>query len=131
MQRKNTKQRGLVLSAVRAHRDHPSADEIYLDVREKDPKISRGTVYRNLSVLAESGDITHVKVPAAERFDFRLDKHYHLICTGCGAVIDADIPYCDDYDRRVEEQSGFKVELHRTIFEGLCPECRKHAEQDK
>ena len=126
MQRKNTKQRGLVLDAVRARRDHPSADDISLDVQQKDPRISRGTVYRNLSVLVENGDIMHVKVPAADRFDLRLDKHYHLICTECGKVVDADIPYCEEYDRRVGEQTGFTVERHRTVFEGLCPECRKN-----
>ena len=61
-QLRNTRQRQLVLDAVRARRDHPSADQIYLDVRAVDGRISRGTVYRNLSILEESGEILHVKV---------------------------------------------------------------------
>ena len=54
-QQRNTRQRQLVLDAVRARCDHPSADQIYLDVRAVDDRISRGTVYRNLKVLVEAG----------------------------------------------------------------------------
>lgn len=123
MQNRNTKQRGLVLDAVRGRQDHPSADEIYSDVREKDGKISRGTVYRNLNILAELGEIEHVKVPSADRYDLRLDRHYHMICVRCGAVVDAPIPYREDYDEAVREVTGFQIERHRTVFEGVCPTC--------
>ena len=123
-QTRNTKQRRLVLDAVRSRTDHPSADEIYLDVREKDDKISRGTVYRNLSILVESGDIAHVKVPSADRYDLRCDRHYHLFCTECGAVCDAHIPYKEEYDIIAGEESGFHIERHRMIFEGVCSKCR-------
>lgn len=124
-QQRNTKQRRLVLEAVQSHNDHPTADRIYMDVREKDGKISRGTVYRNLSVLEEGKEITHVKVPAADRYDFRLDNHYHIICTCCGAVCDAPIGYKEKYDRMIEQETGFCIERHRTIFEGICSECQK------
>lgn len=123
MQKRNTKQRELVLDAVRARRDHPTADEIYLDVRRHDGKISRGTVYRNLSVLCESGDITHVKVPSADRYDLRLDRHYHFFCVRCGKVTDVPITYNSGYDEEAESETGFEVIRHRTIFEGLCSEC--------
>ena len=76
---RDTKQRKMVLEAVLSRCDHPTADQIYSDLRMKDDKISRGTVYRNLGILAEDGDITNVKVPAADRFDSRLDRHYHKI----------------------------------------------------
>ena len=130
-QKRSTRQRRLVLEAVKSRKDHPSADEIYLDVRKKDEKISRGTVYRNLNILDKDGDITHVRVPSADRYDLRLDLHYHMFCTGCGAVIDAPIPYREDYDRIVEAETGFSIRRHRTIFEGLCSECRaKTAENE-
>ena len=121
---RNTKQRSLVLEAVKSRTDHPTADEIYLDVREKDDKISRGTVYRNLSILAEQGDISHIKVPSADRYDLRCDRHYHFFCTECGAVCDAPIPYKEEYDRIADEESGFHIERHRMIFEGVCSKCR-------
>ena len=127
--KRDTPQRRLVLEAVKSRTDHPSADEIYLSVREKDARISRGTVYRNLSVLTESGEISHVRVPSADRYDLRLDRHYHLFCTDCGAVCDAPIPYREDYDRQVETETGFNIQRHRTVFEGLCSQCRAKAEE--
>ena len=81
---RNSKQRQLILDAVKGRCDHPTADQIYLEVREKDEKISRGTVYRNLGLLSENGQIANVKVPAADRYDLRTDYHYHLVCTCCG-----------------------------------------------
>ena len=78
---RNSRQREIIRDAVMARCDHPTADQIYLDVREKDDKISRGTVYRNLGILSENGNVTNVKVPAADRYDSRLDRHYHLFCT--------------------------------------------------
>lgn len=131
MPQRETRQRHLVLDAVRARCDHPSADEIYLDVREKDSRISRGTVYRNLNVLAENQEITHVKVPSADRYDPRLDRHYHLFCVSCGAVCDAPLTYREEYDRQVEETSGFRIQRHRMIFEGLCAECQVRAEMEQ
>ena len=125
--KRNTRQRQLVLDAVLSRSDHPSADEIYMDVRERDEKISRGPVYRNLNILADEGEINHVKVPAADRYDLRLDRHYHMFCTGCGAVVDAPIPYREDSDRQAAEATGFEVQRHRTIFEGLCPKCQEKA----
>ena len=128
---RDTHQRRLVLEAVRSRTDHPSADDIYLSVREKDARVSRGTVYRNLSVLTQSGDISHVKVPSADRYDLRLDRHYHLFCTGCGSVCDAPIPYREDYDLQVEAETDFKIQRHRTVFEGLCSQCRAKAEESR
>lgn len=120
---RNSKQKQMVLDTVRARCDHPTADQIYLDVRGKDDKISRGTVYRNLGVLAEGGEITNVKVSAADRYDLRVGRHYHIICTECGRVVDAPIEYKEGYDEEIEAETGFRINRHRLIFEGLCPEC--------
>ncbi|MDD4797043.1 MAG: transcriptional repressor [Eubacteriales bacterium] len=121
---RQTKQRQLVLAAVRARRDHPSADQIYLDVRAIDDKISRGTVYRNLNVLARQHEILHVKLLQTDRFEARLDAHYHAICTGCGAVSDVPGPYHVQMDEQAAEKTGYAIARHRTLFEGLCPDCR-------
>ena len=69
VQRRNTKQRKLVLDTVRQSYNHPTADEIYNAVREQDDKISRGTVYRNLNLLADAGEILSIKTPGGSRFD--------------------------------------------------------------
>lgn len=120
---RNSKQRQIILDAVRARCDHPSADQIYLDVRAKDDKISRGTVYRNLSILSDTEEILNVKVSAADRYDFRVDRHYHIYCTGCGKTFDAPMNYHSEYDEQVKEATGFQIRRHRLVFEGLCPEC--------
>ena len=125
IQRRNTAQRQLVLSAVRARCDHPSADQIYLGVSAIDPRVSRGTVYRNLNVLADEGEVLHVKVPdGPDRFDRRLEMHCHIMCTRCGAVDDADIAYSAELDTQAAASTGYLVNRHRTVFEGLCPKCR-------
>ena len=122
-QQRNTKQRQLVLDAVRARCDHPSADQIYLDVRAVDNRISRGTVYRNLNVLVRHGEVLQVKLPHTDRFEGQLDKHYHLLCTECGAVRDVPLPYQIELDEQVAEKTGYAIDRHRIIFEGLCPDC--------
>ncbi len=87
VQRRNTKQRKLVLDAVRQSYNHPTADEIYNAVREQDDKISRGTVYRNLNLLADAGEILSIKTPGGSRFDRTIEPHAHIICTSCSRVI--------------------------------------------
>lgn len=124
-QQRNTKQRQLVLDAVRARCDHPSADQIYLDVRAIDDRISRGTVYRNLNVLVRQGEIFHVKLPQTDRFESRLDTHYHLLCTECGAVSDIPFPYHGELDEQAAKLTGYTIERHRAVFEGLCQACRQ------
>lgn len=129
-QRRGTRQRQLVLEAVRAHDDHPSADQIYIEVRMLDSKISRGTVYRNLNCLAEDGEITHVRVPGADRYDRRMDLHYHLICMDCRTVIDVPTEYEPEMDQMVVNKTGYLITRHRTVFEGLCPACQKKQTQE-
>lgn len=120
---RHSRQRKLILDIVASRHDHPTADQIYLDVRAQDSQISRGTIYRNLGILSENGEITDVKVPAADRYDSRLDKHYHMFCTGCKKVFDVPLEYQEQYDEQVEKETGFKISRHRLVFEGLCQEC--------
>lgn len=122
---RNTKQRQIILDAVRARCDHPTADEIYLDVRAEDSRISRGTVYRNLSILSETEEILNVKVNAADRYDLRIDPHYHIYCTDCGKTFDAPMEYHSEYDELLNSQTQFRIKRHRLVFEGTCPDCAK------
>lgn len=130
-QQRNTKQRKLVLEAVRARFDHPSADQIYLDVRNQDDKISRGTVYRNLNILFQTGEVNQVKLPKSDRFEGRLDKHYHLQCLECGAVWDLPLSYDDDLDEQTARKTGYIIQRHRMTFEGICPDCQKKISQQE
>ena len=131
MEQRNTRQRQMVLDAVQGRCDHPTADDIYLDVRQVDSHISRGTVYRNLGVLVETGQILRVSTSSADRYDLRLDRHSHVQCTQCGNVWDVPVDYAPSFDAKVEKLTGFQVQRHETLFEGVCPACQKKAKRAK
>lgn len=124
-ERRNTKQRAMILEAVRRSHAHPSAEQIYLEVRSRSPRISRGTVYRNLNLLSEMGEVRRLDMPGAERYDWRRDDHYHLRCTVCNRVCDAPVAYRHELDQAVTEETGYRIKGHRTVFEGVCPRCAR------
>ena len=92
------------------HRDHPN--------------VSRATVYRNLSVLSERGEVLRIPVPnAAGRYDFCCDNHFHAKCSRCGGVFDIETEGVDPLARIVNDY-GFKVTGFDLAFSGVCPDCR-------
>jgi Fur family peroxide stress response transcriptional regulator len=121
--RRKTSQRDLVLEAV-CNNQHPSAGDIFAFISPK-KRISFGTVYRNLQILEEEGEITSVKViPELLHYDRRRDPHHHLHCKKCGRVFDVPVPYQADFDSDVEKKSGFHIDSHSITFEGLCNDCK-------
>lgn len=128
---RNTKQRRLIYDTVMEMSNHPDADEIYFKVHKADAKISKATVYRNLKLLAKEGKILRIEVPGADRFDKTAKQHYHIMCTECGRVADTGLEYNSSEDVLVQRETGFKILYHNTIFEGICPECLKKAENGK
>jgi Fur family transcriptional regulator, ferric uptake regulator len=119
-----TKQRQMILELLREREDHPSADDVYTLVREQIPKISLGTVYRNLEFLAERGYIQKFDFGGQKRFDPKTAIHYHFCCLECGKVEDIpfmlDAPQLDKNDPWVEKRVIQKVRLE---YQGLCPVC--------
>ncbi len=124
--RRNTRQRRLVLDAVRARRDHPDAAQVYESVRRHDAHVSRATVYRNLHLLAQEGAILSIKTAGREHFDLRADCHPHIVCTRCGRVEDICLD-CDDagLDAHARAASEWTVLSHAVVFEGVCPACAR------
>lgn len=121
---KYSRQRELILETVCSNAIHPTADTVYEAVRQREPKISLGTVYRNLNQLSECGLLLKLPMPTGgDRFDGRLDEHLHIVCTGCGAVSDIDLNNLSTLDSEVEHQTGFTVKSKTMVFAGLCPEC--------
>ena len=124
---RNTRQRALVLEAVRSLHNHPTSADVYEAVCEKHPSISRATVYRNLNVLTEQGEVLHIPVAGgADRYDFRCDCHYHAICRECGVVYDVEMP-SEGLLSSVRDTHGFQIEGFDIIFTGLCPDCADKA----
>ena len=124
-QQRNTRQRQMVLDAVRSRRDHPTAEQIFQSVRSVDAHVSRGTVYRNLNLLCENQEIFRVVLSDCDRFDLRTDPHYHLRCVACGRVQDVDSPYDKAYDEALARKTGYQILRHRLVVEGVCPDCRR------
>lgn len=125
--KRRTIQRALVLSAVMELNDHPTAEEVYRYAAQRTPTISRGTVYRNLSQLAEEGTISRIPVPnAPDRFDSATGPHYHLVCQECGRFVDAPVPYQTAMDRQVAQDTGWECDFHHIIFQGRCTRCIHH-----
>ena len=130
VRRRNTRQRQMVLEDVLSRGDHPSAEDVYLAVREHDDHISRGTVYRNLNLLADEGAIRVIKTPQGNRFDRRRDAHAHITCTSCGKIFDLALPYDRALDGRARRETGFTNVTHNALFEGTCPDCATRAAND-
>lgn len=125
-----SKQRELVFQTVLENPVHPTANTVYRMVRRKNPKISLGTVYRNLNFLAEIGVLRKISMPVgSDRFDGRLDEHYHMACTRCGQVLDVEYEAMEELDRRILDHQGFEVQNRHLLLTGLCRECRGQSEE--
>lgn len=119
-----TRQRKLILEELRRVPNHPSADELYNRVRRKLPRISLGTVYRNLEVLTALGEIQTLELGCPlKRFDGVADRHYHIRCLRCGQVVDAPLAVCSDLEARLQTLTDFRITGHKLEFVGICPAC--------
>lgn len=126
MIKRYTIQCGLVLDAVRALQCHATADEVYEYIAKSHPSIGRGTVYRNLQRLCETGEIQKIEVPnGADRFDHICIDHYHVRCSECGRVFNVDMPYMQGLEKNIKSTNGFVFTGHNLVFKGICPDCQK------
>jgi len=122
---RTTKQRRLILEELRNTDRHPTADEIFGLVRSKLPRISLGTVYRNLEVLAEQGLVQRLDSGGGQRrFDARTEDHYHVRCLRCGRVADLPSLKVDIPEREAAAGTDFRVVGYGLEFLGICPECQ-------
>ena len=123
--RKHSRKRDAILECIRSTDCHPSADWIFRQLKPQIPDLSLGTVYRNLALFREEGIIDSVgTVAGEERFDGRTERHCHLICRGCGKVLDIfelDLP--EELCRSAAEKTGGAVTGWKLDFTGLCPNC--------
>jgi Fe2+ or Zn2+ uptake regulation protein len=124
-QRRNTRQRQVVLEQLRASYSHPTASELYQTVREVMPRISLGTVYRNLDILQETGQAIRLSgiVGSEAHYDGRCDPHLHFQCRQCGRIHDLESAW-----PALEELVGQTIEGHavmdcQAMLTGNCREC--------
>ena len=119
-----TCQRKVILEELRKVDTHPSADEVYEMVRKRLPRISLGTVYRNLEILSESGEIQKLELGCnLKRFDGIAENHYHIRCTHCDRLVDAPADFDVAINHDIKNAIEYKIIGHKLEFIGICPDC--------
>lgn len=121
---KHSRQRDLIKEFLMTRKDHPTADTVYMNVRKEQPNISLGTVYRNLTLLADIGEIARIRVgDGVDHFDADISPHYHFICSSCGSVIDLEVKDLGDIDTLAGAGFDGQITGHITYFYGTCGNC--------
>ena len=122
---KYSKQRESIKNFLVIRYDHPTAETVYLNIRKEFPNISLGTVYRNLNLLAEIGEIQKLSPGIGpDRFDGNPAPHYHFICRHCGCVMDLTVSGLDHINILAGQDFDGEIEGHITYFYGSCPSCK-------
>jgi Fur family ferric uptake transcriptional regulator len=124
MRHRHTRQREVILDIVRGTMDHPTAEWVLKQAKRRLPRISVGTVYRNLKELAAEGAIRELHTAGdSVRFDGNTGDHYHIRCVACGRL--RDLPL--SVDRQVEEEAArainYRILGHQVEVLGVCPGC--------
>ena len=123
-----TRQRAIILQELRRVKTHPTADQVYEMVRRRLPRISLGTVYRNLEILSQTGMIQVLRLGGSpRRFDGWVARHYHVRCLKCGRVRDLELDPLAGMEEDIAKESGYHIVGHRMEFIGFCPRCKRLA----
>ncbi len=125
MATKYSRQREMILNNLCSRTDHPTADELYINLKEELPNLSLGTLYRNLAMLSENGTILKFHCGTADRFDGNNNLHYHLICEKCNRLYDLDHSPLTELDSMFAAGYKGKINSHLLVFYGLCESCNQ------
>lgn len=121
---KYSRQREAVLTYLRSTTSHPTAESVYFNIRKEFPKISLGTVYRNLNLLADNGEILRLRCgDGVEHFDATVEPHNHFICRSCGKVLDLPMKLVENIDYEAGQKFSGEIEGHELYFYGKCDQC--------
>jgi Fur family peroxide stress response transcriptional regulator len=131
--RKHSRKRDAILDVMKATVSHPGALWVYEQLKPRIPGLSLGTVYRNINLFQEEGELVSLGVvKGEERFDARIQPHPHFICTKCGKVIDLPFMESGEFERVMEEEmreedipGNPRIDYRRTVFYGLCGNCKE------
>ena len=121
-----SRQREAILMYLHSTTAHPTAETVYQEVRKTYPKISLGTVYRNLSLLADNGEALRLNCgDGYDRFDGNPKPHFHFYCRECGRVMDLDIADLSNMNELAAKHFDGSIDGSLTYFYGKCPDCAK------
>ena len=123
---RKTRQKELIKRILCSTTCHPTADWIYSQARSEMPNISLGTIYRNLNLMKEAGEILELDYGSNfSRYDGNPEPHYHFSCLKCSNVYDLELKPQTQLNKKLEEE-GFEIQSHRLEFQGLCPRCKSN-----
>jgi len=124
---KITPQRLEILKHLDENRTHPTVDEIYSELKEKNPSLSKTTVYNSLDTLQNHNIIQSITISPSElRYDFKKSMHHHFLCKRCGDIIDIELE-CPNIKKTIDQ--GHKVEEVHGYFKGICKKCIEKQEK--
>jgi Fur family transcriptional regulator, ferric uptake regulator len=126
-QHRVTGQRRLLLEIIRAHGEHLDAEELYRLARQQQPRLSRSTVYRTMSLLRDLDLVDEVHL-GEDHHHYELKApahHHHLICRRCGQVMEFSTPLADEFAASVARRHDFEIQEIRIDLTGYCAECRR------
>lgn len=125
---KHFRKRDAILTCLRQSKAHPSAEQLFHQLKPQIPDLSMGTVYRNLTLFKQQGlAVSVATVRGVERFDGNTEPHVHFICTGCDAVIDLEQMQLPESLRTAAAACcGGTVEDCQLSFTGLCRDCNSN-----
>ncbi|MFC1932040.1 Fur family transcriptional regulator [Chloroflexota bacterium] len=123
-----TNQRALILEVIRCGQGHLDADEVYRQAREKQPRLSLSTVYRTLQTLKKLGLVEEVHFDETHhRYEIKPPtEHHHLVCIGCGRVVEFQYPLARLVKRKIAEAKDFEITGSEVRMTGYCPTCREN-----
>ena len=127
LNRRNTRQRQLILEIIEQSDEHLDADQIYERVGQVSPGISLSTVYRNLQMFKNEGMLTEHQFDGVRRcYEIaNRARHHHLMCIGCGRIFEFSCASSDGLQTRISREKGFKIVDAEVRLMGYCPECQQ------
>lgn len=121
---RHSRQRDRILELLQSTPSHPTANWLYGRLRKEFPRLSMGTVYRNIGILIQQGHLSRIAFGSTfDRLDTNMRPHYHFLCEQCDSILDLDLPVDPRIDGWLGNKPGFVVRRHELEFHGLCPKC--------
>lgn len=104
---------------------HPSAEELYMNLKPNNPNLSLATVYRNLNQLAKTGEIKKIEGLSGQiHYDHNTEEHFHMICMKCDRIIDLQSSMAESLKKELKSQEEFEVLTYDILVKGICKKCK-------
>jgi Fur family transcriptional regulator, peroxide stress response regulator len=121
-----TPQRVELVRLIAVSEGHPSASQLYTQIKRQFPTMSHATVYKTLALLKEMNQVLEIDMRDDSHYDGnRPEPHPHLICIRCNQIIDGEASFDQEFVRKLEETSGYTILRPQISLYGLCPDCKK------